>query len=66
MVDAYTKGSEAVIHKTIGCLRGLFAAYGLPQQIISDNGPQFNGPQFCSAEFAVLLASNSALIEHNY
>jgi len=38
---------------TIRALRQLFAAHGLPQQLVSDNGPQFS-----SEEFATFLAKN--------
>ena len=34
--------------KMIEVLRRIFAAYGLPQQIVSDNGPQFVSPEFSS------------------
>ncbi len=39
--------------KTIDELRKLFAAYGLPEQVVSDNGPQF-----VSDEFTTFLKSN--------
>lgn len=39
--------------KTIAVLRHLFAAYGLPEQVVSDNGPQFT-----SGEFKVFLKGN--------
>ena len=32
--------------KTIEVMRTLFAAYGLPEQVISDNGPQFTSEVF--------------------
>lgn len=32
--------------KTIERLRSLFAAYGFPEQLISDNGPQFSSQEF--------------------
>ena len=35
--------------KTIEILRQVFAAYGLPEQLVSDNGPQFTTEEF--AEF---------------
>ena len=51
-VDAHSKWGE--IHemsqntatKTISQLRQMFAAYGLPDQIVSDNGPQFVSDEF--------------------
>ena len=55
-VDAHSKWGEVfemtstTTSKTIGILRQLFAAYGLPQQLVTDNGPQFT-----SEEFAVFL-----------
>ena len=42
---------------TIKVLWRIFAAYGLPNQLVSDNGPQF-----CSAEFAYFLKANG--IQH--
>ena len=44
-----TTTSSATIHE----LRCLFASYGLPEQLVSDNGPQF-----VSNEFRVFLKSN--------
>ena len=41
-------------NKTIEELRKLFASYGLPEQIVSDNGPQF-----VSEEFATFTKENS-------
>ena len=38
---------------TIQELRRLFSSYGLPEQLVSDNGPQF-----VSAEFATFLKEN--------
>lgn len=34
--------------RTIAKLRKLFAAYGLPTQVVSDNGPQFTAEDFGS------------------
>ena len=45
--------SQTTTSKTITILRHLFARYGLPDQIVSDNGPQFT-----SAEFAEFLKKN--------
>ena len=59
LVDAHSKWPEIVEMKsttsqqTIFVLRNLFATYGLPLQIVSDNGPQFT-----SAEFEHFLKMN--------
>ena len=59
VVDAHSKWPEVMemtsttALKTIMELRKLFAAYGLPEQLVSDNGPQF-----VSEEFAIFLKSN--------
>ena len=59
VVDAHSKWPEAVImnfttsRQTIPVVRNLFALYGLPEQLVSDNGPQF-----ISDEFQHFLASN--------
>ena len=47
-VDAHSKWPEVfkmtttTVAKTIVVLRHQFASYGLPEQIVSDNGPQFS------------------------
>ena len=47
VVDACTKWPEVVImsdttvEKTVDALRAIFATHGLPEQVVSDNGPQF-------------------------
>ena len=59
VVDAHSKWPEVFemtstsTTKTIATLRHLFAAYGLPEQVVSDNGPQF-----ISEEFATFLKKN--------
>jgi hypothetical protein len=59
VVDAHSKWPEAfempstTSSATIRVLRHLFAAYGLPLQLVSDNGPQF-----CSQEFSTFLQEN--------
>ena len=59
VVDAHSKWPEVfempstTSNATIHRLRHLFASYGLPCQLVSDNGPQF-----CSEEFATFLKAN--------
>ena len=45
--------SSITSQATIRALRQLFASHGLPQQLVSDNGPQFS-----SEEFATFLTRN--------
>ena len=59
LVDAHSKWPK-VIHmtsttssSTIRELRKIFTTFGLPEQLVSDNGPQF-----ASAEFSQFLKSN--------
>ena len=58
-VDAHSKWPEVfemtqtTTAKTIAVLRHLFASYGLPEQVVSDNGPQFT-----SSDFASFLQAN--------
>ena len=58
-VDAHSKWPEVCIMKettasqTIARLRSLFASFGLPEQLVTDNGPQF-----VSEEFSHFLKSN--------
>ena len=64
IVDAHSKWPEVfemtstTTSKTIDVLRHLFSSYGLPNQLVSDNGPQFT-----SDEFQVFLKSNG--IKHS-
>jgi hypothetical protein len=59
IVDAYSKWTEAILMNTttaaatIQALRDCFARYGLPDQVHSDNGPQF-----ISEEFKEFLRNN--------
>ena len=59
LVDAHSKWADAIEMSsttsaaTIRKLRGLFASYGLPVQLVSDNGLQF-----ASDEFSSFLKSN--------
>ena len=59
IVDAHSKWPEVVpmvstsAQQTITELRRVFATYGLPEQLVSDNGPQF-----VAAEFETCMKSN--------
>ena len=58
LVDAYSKWPEIVpmtktTSATITALRHIFSMHGLPEAIVSDNGPQFT-----SGEFSTFLAEN--------
>ena len=59
VMDAHFKWLEVVpmstttTEKTLDALRNLFAAYGIPQQLVSDSGPQFT-----SEEFQECIAAN--------
>eukprot|EP00079_Xenopus_tropicalis_P016020 XP_004914327.1 PREDICTED: uncharacterized protein K02A2.6-like [Xenopus tropicalis] len=59
VVDAHSKWPEVLVMdsttscKTIEVLRGLFSRYGIPETLVSDNGPQFT-----SEEFECFLKSN--------
>ena len=65
IVDAHSKWPEVIpmssttAPKTIAALQTLFAKYGLPEQLVSDNGPQFS-----SEEFAHFTKANG--IKHIY
>ncbi|XP_062588415.1 uncharacterized protein K02A2.6-like [Saccostrea cucullata] len=62
-MDAYSKGLEVIVMKnittrtTIDKLRSVFATHGLPEVIVSDNGPPFT-----SKEFEQFIAKNG--IQH--
>jgi len=55
LVDAHSKCPKVVemksttAEKTIEVMRTLFGSYGIPEQVVSDNGPQFTLDKF--AEF---------------
>ena len=52
VVDAHSKWPEVILmttttaSRTIEELRKLFATHGLPEQLVSDNGPQFIADEF--------------------
>ena len=52
VIDAHTKWAEIIptssttSSTTIDILRTIFARFGLPNQIVSDNGPQFVSEEF--------------------
>ena len=52
IVDSHSKWPEVFemsstsTSKTITVLRQLFAKYGLPEQVVSDNGPKFTSDEF--------------------
>lgn len=59
IVDAHSKWIEVAkvastsASSVIGCLRRLFARFGLPKRIVTDNGPPFS-----SSEFGTYLQGN--------
>ena len=60
IIYAHSKWSEVFemattsTAKTVAKLRQLFAVYGLPEQVVTNNGPQFT-----SAEFKSFVKGNS-------
>ncbi len=52
VIDAHSKWGEVfqmnhtTTTKTINILRLLLSSYGLPEQVVSDNGPQFASAEF--------------------
>ena len=57
-VDAHSKWPEVHIMKettaakTIDILRTMFASYGLPEQLVTDNGPQCVSEDFALVEWS--------------
>ena len=52
MVDAHSKWPEVIgpmktttADPTINAMRNIFARYGLPTQVVSDNGPPFQAKE---------------------
>lgn len=66
LVDNYSKWLEVVpMHSTIASatidkLRCIFSVFGLPNEIVSDNGPPFN-----SSEFKSFCVSNAIKLTHS-
>ena len=60
-VDAHSKWPEAqemkstTAAKTIEVLRHLFARFGLPEQLVSDNGPQFVAEEFAECSLSSIF-----------
>ena len=52
IVDAHSKWLEVIpmstttTEKTLDVLRSMFARYGIPEQLVMDNGPQFTASEF--------------------
>ena len=52
IVDAYLKWMEVFVtssassQATIECMRRVFAAFGLPKNLVTDNGLEFTGAEF--------------------
>ena len=52
VIDAHSKWPEVITMKsatserTIKLLRSLFSRFGIPEQVVSDNGPQFTSQEF--------------------
>ena len=52
VIDAHSKWPEVwpmgstTAEETIGVMKHLFSLYGLPDQVVSDNGPQFASTEF--------------------
>ena len=53
LIDSHSKWIEVKLMssttsaKTIEVLRGIFASYGLPKELVSDYGPQLASSEFC-------------------
>ncbi|KAK3100621.1 hypothetical protein FSP39_022706 [Pinctada imbricata] len=70
IVDAHSKWPEVVPMKkttstnTIDALRSIFARFGLPSQIVSDNGPQFTSEEFKSFVKANIIKHITSALYH--
>ncbi|XP_033098565.1 uncharacterized protein K02A2.6-like [Anneissia japonica] len=62
VLDSHSKWVEVypmkitTTNKTLDILRRLFSSYGLPEEIVSDNGPQF-----ISSDFAEFMTRNGII-----
>ena len=46
MAQGDTSVTSTTTERTLEVLSVLFAAHGLPEQLVSDNGPQFSTEEF--------------------
>ena len=66
VTDAHSKWPEVIVMtsttagRTIAELRNLFARYGIPEQVVTDNGPQFASEEF--GEFMRMNGVKRALL----
>ncbi|XP_031333837.1 uncharacterized protein K02A2.6-like [Photinus pyralis] len=65
VVDSYSRWIEIqIMHgtnssKTIQALKHIFATFGIPEEIVSDNGPPFNGEEY--KKFALSIGTKVSL-----
>lgn len=65
LIDVYSKWLEVVMSKTnasatIGKLREIFSVFGLPAELVADNGPPFD-----SNEFRMFCDKNGMKLTHS-
>ena len=71
MVDYYSKFIEVTrlgglsTEAVIGAVKGIFARHGVPEEVVSDNGPQFSSRTFQSFSSMVLNTSLAAHFIHS-
>ncbi|KAL0161253.1 hypothetical protein M9458_044978, partial [Cirrhinus mrigala] len=67
VINVHSKWTEVLptklmtAEKTANLLRNLFASYGLPKVLVSDNGPQFTTPEF--EQFAMSCHRNTIRLQ---